>query len=96
MTSAFIDNYRFLSRYNVWFNERLYGVCDALSDAQRLHDPACPFELVVVAVPAIDVDAADGGVHAFAFHQRHYSVDLRLAQGGELAVVDGNVGFAAG
>ena len=38
MTSAFIDNYRFLSRYNAWFNERLYGVCDALSDAQRLHD----------------------------------------------------------
>ena len=38
MTSAFIDNYRFLSRYNAWFNERLYGVCDGLSDVQRMHD----------------------------------------------------------
>ncbi len=38
MTSAFVDNYRFLARYNAWFNERLYGVCDALSDAQRLQD----------------------------------------------------------
>ncbi|MGE0332164.1 MAG: DinB family protein [Ramlibacter sp.] len=38
MSSAFIDNYRFLARYNTWFNERLYGVCDALGDAQRRQD----------------------------------------------------------
>ena len=38
MTSAFIDNYRFLSRSNAWFDERLYGVCDGLSDVQRMHD----------------------------------------------------------
>jgi hypothetical protein len=36
--SAFIDNYRFLARYNAWFNERLYGACDGLTDAQRLQD----------------------------------------------------------
>jgi uncharacterized damage-inducible protein DinB len=43
MTSAFIDNYRFLARYNAWFNERLYGACDALSDAQRLQDHGAYF-----------------------------------------------------
>lgn len=43
MSSAFIDNYRFLARYNTWFNERLYGVCDALSDAQRLQDQGAFF-----------------------------------------------------
>ena len=36
MSSAFVDNYRFLARYNRWFNERLYAACDALGDAARL------------------------------------------------------------
>ncbi|MPN28200.1 hypothetical protein SDC9_175640 [bioreactor metagenome] len=48
------------------------------------------------AVPAVDVDAADGGVHASGAHQRHALVDARLRQLREFAVVDGDVGLAAG
>lgn len=38
MDTAFVDNYRFLARYNRWFNQRLYAVCADLSDAQRTRD----------------------------------------------------------
>ncbi len=38
MDSAFIDNYRFLARYNRWFNQRLYAACDPLGDDARLQD----------------------------------------------------------
>ena len=33
-----LANYRFLARYNRWFNERLYGVCEQLADAERRRD----------------------------------------------------------
>ncbi len=33
--AQFIDNYRFLARYNRWFNQRLYGACECLSDEER-------------------------------------------------------------
>jgi uncharacterized damage-inducible protein DinB len=33
--SALVDNYRFLARYNHWFNERLYAACEQLSDDER-------------------------------------------------------------
>ena len=36
--SAFVDNYRFLAQYNRWFNERLYGACESLSDEERKRD----------------------------------------------------------
>ena len=36
--SAFLENYRFLARYNRWFNERLYEACGRLSDEQRKAD----------------------------------------------------------
>ena len=36
--SAFIDNYRFLAQYNRWFNDRLYGACEQLSDEDRKLD----------------------------------------------------------
>ncbi len=32
---ALLENYRFLARYNRWFNERLYGACEALPDEER-------------------------------------------------------------
>lgn len=32
---AFVDNYRYLARYNAWFNERLYAACEGLGDAER-------------------------------------------------------------
>jgi uncharacterized damage-inducible protein DinB len=32
------DNYRFLARYNRWFNERLYTACETLSDEERKRD----------------------------------------------------------
>ena len=35
---ALAENYRFLSRYNRWFNERLYAACESLSDAERKRD----------------------------------------------------------
>lgn len=33
-----LDNYRFLARYNRWFNERLYEACAQLDDADRKLD----------------------------------------------------------
>jgi uncharacterized damage-inducible protein DinB len=36
--SAFLDNYRFLARYNRWFNQRLYASCEQLPDAERKRD----------------------------------------------------------
>ena len=38
MDFAFSDNYRFLARYNRWFNQRLYAACDGLSDTARKQD----------------------------------------------------------
>lgn len=38
MSAALTDNYRFLARYNRWFNRRLYAACAELSDAQRKSD----------------------------------------------------------
>ena len=35
MDSAFVDNYRFLARYNRWFNRRLYDACERIPDAER-------------------------------------------------------------
>jgi uncharacterized damage-inducible protein DinB len=35
---AFADNYRFLARYNQWFNTRLFDVCEGPTDAQRKQD----------------------------------------------------------
>ena len=51
---------------------------------------------MVVAVPAIDVNAADGGRHALGLHDLHHLGDLLGCQPGELAVVDGDVGLAPG
>jgi uncharacterized damage-inducible protein DinB len=33
-----IDNYRYLARYNGWFNQRLYDACEQLSDEGRKSD----------------------------------------------------------
>lgn len=35
MDTAFLDNYRFLAKYNRWMNQRLYQVCETLSDDER-------------------------------------------------------------
>ena len=32
---AMLNNYRFLARYNTWFNARLYDACEHLDDAAR-------------------------------------------------------------
>ena len=37
-SSAFVESYRFLARYNSWFNERLYDACEQLSDPERKRD----------------------------------------------------------
>jgi uncharacterized damage-inducible protein DinB len=33
-----VDNYRFLARYNRWFNGRLYDACEQLPDEERKRD----------------------------------------------------------
>lgn len=38
MHEAFLQNYRWLARYNAWFNERLYDACEQLPDARRRED----------------------------------------------------------
>ena len=38
MNSAFTENYRFLARYNRWFNQRLYAACESLPDEERRRD----------------------------------------------------------
>jgi uncharacterized damage-inducible protein DinB len=35
---TFADNYRFLARYNQWFNQRLLDACETLTDEQRKQD----------------------------------------------------------
>ena len=35
MSAAFLDNYRFLARYNRWINQRLYDAAETLSDEER-------------------------------------------------------------
>ncbi len=35
---ALLENYRFLARYNRWFNERLYDACERLPEAERRRD----------------------------------------------------------
>lgn len=35
---AFVENYRFLARYNSWFNARLYDACERLPDDERKRD----------------------------------------------------------
>jgi uncharacterized damage-inducible protein DinB len=37
-TSTLLDNYRFLARYNRWFNQRLYDACEKLPDDERKLD----------------------------------------------------------
>ncbi|AEG92443.1 DinB family protein [Ramlibacter tataouinensis] len=36
--TAFLENYRFLARYNRWCNQRLYDSCEQLSDEERKRD----------------------------------------------------------
>ncbi len=38
MDTGLLDNYRFVTRYNRWINERLYVACEQLSDAERKQD----------------------------------------------------------
>jgi uncharacterized damage-inducible protein DinB len=35
METAFLDNYRFLARYNRWMNQRLYAACETLDAGER-------------------------------------------------------------
>ncbi|OMP13653.1 hypothetical protein COLO4_01224, partial [Corchorus olitorius] len=58
-------------------------------------DPSRAFELVVRAKPAVDVDGADGSVHARRLHDGHAPVNVLLGHLREFAVVHGNVAFAA-
>ena len=59
-------------------------------------DPARTFELVVLAEPAVDVDGADGGIHARGLHDGHAFIDLCLRHMSEFAVIHGDIAFATG
>jgi uncharacterized damage-inducible protein DinB len=43
---AFLANYRFLARYNRWFNDRLFGACEQLPDAERNRDRGAFFRSI--------------------------------------------------
>ena len=46
MNIAFLDNYRFLGRYNRWMNQRLYAACEALTDAERKQERGAFFSSI--------------------------------------------------
>ena len=46
MDASFLDNYRFLARYNRWMNQSLYAACDALTEAQRKAQRGAFFESI--------------------------------------------------
>jgi len=46
MSTAFLDNYRFLGRYNRWMNQRLYAACEALTDAERKQERGAFFSSI--------------------------------------------------
>ena len=46
MSAALLDNYRFLARYNRWFNQRLYAACEKLSDEERKRDRGAFFHSI--------------------------------------------------
>ncbi len=52
--------------------------------------------LVVIAKPAVDVDGAHRGRHPFLPHHLHHGGNALRRKVGEFAVVDGDVGHAAG
>jgi len=43
---TFLANFRFLARYNRWFNDRLYGACEQLTDAERKRDRGAFFHSI--------------------------------------------------
>jgi uncharacterized damage-inducible protein DinB len=45
-----LENYRFLARYNRWFNERLYQACATLSDEARKLDRGAFFGSVHISL----------------------------------------------
>ena len=51
---------------------------------------------VVVAKPSVDVDAADGGRHAFLLQQTDHCLNLYCRKVMKFTVVKRNVGFAPG
>jgi uncharacterized damage-inducible protein DinB len=55
MDTAFREQFRFLARYNRWFNQRLYDACEQLSDEERKRDRGAFFGslgVVFAALPA--------------------------------------------
>ena len=46
MSAALLDNYRFLARYNRWFNQRLYEACEKLNDEERKRDRGAVFNSI--------------------------------------------------
>jgi uncharacterized damage-inducible protein DinB len=46
MSEMLLDSYRFLARYNRWFNQRLYQACETLTDKERKRDRGAFFRSI--------------------------------------------------
>ncbi|MEY4882353.1 MAG: hypothetical protein RIS34_207 [Pseudomonadota bacterium] len=46
MNGEWVDNYRFLARYNRWFNQKLYEACGMLPDDERRRDRGAYFSSI--------------------------------------------------
>jgi uncharacterized damage-inducible protein DinB len=44
--AALLANYRFLAKYNRWFNERVYDACEHVPDAERRRDRGAFFRSI--------------------------------------------------
>jgi uncharacterized damage-inducible protein DinB len=94
MNNAFIDNYRFLARYNRWINQRLYSACGALSDEERKRERGAFFgsihrtlnHLIVADQIWLRRFAQCGADHGFVFEGLSAAV-LDLAPGSQLDTV---------
>jgi uncharacterized damage-inducible protein DinB len=46
MSETLLDHYRFMARYNHWFNQRLYAACGQLTDEERKRDRGAFFRSI--------------------------------------------------
>ncbi len=46
MNDTALEHYRFMARYNAWFNEQLYNACEQLSEAERKRDRGAFFSSI--------------------------------------------------
>ena len=85
MSADLLENYRFLARYNRWFNERLYAAAEPLGDEERQREPQRSADHRPEALVPADPAPAHGE-HRRAEHQRDAQQD---AAGDRAATANG-------